>query len=70
MHEIDVVAKKWGASLALLLPKELTQKEGISEGDTVHILVTKPQSLDHLFGSLKTKVRGQAFKDVARKGWD
>ena len=70
MYEMEVVAKKWGSSLAVLLPKELTLKEGISEGDKIHILITKQKSLDSIFGAMKTKIRGQEFKDLARSGWE
>ena len=32
--------------------------------------VAKEADLREVFGSLKTKIKGQEFKDFVRKGWD
>ena len=64
------IAKKWGSSIGVILPKEMVEKQGIKEGDEIIINVFKKGNLKDVFGKLKTTMPGQKFKDVARKGWE
>ena len=64
-----VIVKKWGSSMAVILPKEIVKNQGINEGDEIVINLFKRGNLEDVFGKLKTKMSGQQFKDLARKGW-
>lgn len=67
---IQVTIKKWGNSLAAIFPKEVVEKEHLKENDKVFVEVVKPANLKKMFGSLKTKMSGQAFKDMVKEGWE
>lgn len=67
----EVIAKKWGSSIGIVLPKELVDKQMIRENDKIIIEVVKEADLTKLFGSLKKKkMSGQEFKDMVREGWN
>ncbi len=64
------IARKWGNSLGITLPKELVEQQDIREGDTLILpVVVKKADLSSIFGSIKTGESGQKFKDRAREGW-
>lgn len=64
------VARKWGNSLGITLPKELVEQQNIKEGDTLVLpVVIKKADLSNVFGKFKTGESGQKFKDRAREGW-
>ena len=65
-----VIAKKWGSSIAVILPKKLVEKQGIKAGDEIVISIFRKGNLNDIFGKLKTKMPGQKFKDMAREGWN
>ncbi len=68
---IEVTVKKWGNSKGAIFPKEFLEEKGIRENDKVLIEVVKKADFSRLFGSLKgTRMTGQQFKDMVRKGWD
>ena len=64
------VARKWGNSLGITLPKELVERQNIKEGEVLSLpIVIKKADLSDVFGSIKTRESGQKFKDRAREGW-
>ena len=66
----SVTVRKWGNSLGVTLPKELVESQNIKEGDKISLpIVIKKADLSKIFGSIKTGVSGQKFKDLARQGW-
>ena len=65
----EVLVKKWGSSLGVVLPKELVKKENLKENEKILVDVVKEANLGALFKSVKRKMSGQRFKDVARRGW-
>ncbi len=65
----EVVVRKWGSSLGVILPKELVEKERLKENKKILINVIKESNLVSLFGSLERGSSGQKFKDMAREGW-
>ena len=65
-----VIAKKWGSSIGVVLPKEIVEGQGIKAGDEIVIRVFRKGNLKDIFGKLKTNMSGQKFKNMARKGWD
>ncbi|HIH42373.1 TPA: AbrB/MazE/SpoVT family DNA-binding domain-containing protein [Candidatus Woesearchaeota archaeon] len=64
------VVKRWGSSMAVILPQELIRSQSIREGDDVVINIFKKGDLTDVFGTLKTKFTGQQLKDLAREGWE
>ena len=56
--------------MGIVIPKEIVEKQHLREGDEVVISVFKRGNLKDVFGKLKTKMSGQEFKDLARKGWE
>lgn len=64
------VVKRWGSSMAVILPQELIRSQSIREGDDVVINVFKKGDLTDVFGTLKTKFTGQQLKDLARADWE
>ena len=65
-----VIAKKWGSSIGVVLPKEIVEGQDIKAGDEVVIRVFKKGNLKDIFGKLKTNMPGQKFKNMVRKGWN
>lgn len=65
---ITVIPKKWGNSLAFIIPQEIVKKENIRENKPLLIDIVKPADLSDIFGSLKIKMSGQKFKDLVREG--
>lgn len=72
MAEMDTQVKKWGDSLAVIIPKEIAEKEKIHLKDKVHLRIEKETDLSDVFGILKGKLKKtpQQLKNEARKGWD
>ena len=70
MATAEVVLKKWGKSIGIILPKELIKEEALRENERIIINVVKEADLTKLFGSLKRKLSGQEFKDLVREGWE
>lgn len=66
---VEVVVKRWGNSMGVVLPKEVVEKEDLKENQRVLIEVVKEADLTDIFGTLKRKMSGQEFKDMVRQGW-
>jgi antitoxin component of MazEF toxin-antitoxin module len=68
----EVITRKWGNSIGVILPNELVQTQNIKENQKIIINVVKEADISHMFGSLKGKLKlsGQELKDMAREGWD
>ena len=66
---IQTKIKKWGNSVGVVLPKIVVERENLKENDAVFIDIVKESDISDLFGSLKRKMSGQKFKDMAREGW-
>ena len=64
------IIKKWGSSMAVILPQEIIRSQGLREGDDVVINIFKKGDLSDVFGTLKTRFTGQQLKDLAREGWE
>ena len=65
-----VTVKKWGSSMAVIIPSEVVKNQHIKEGDEVAMNIFKKGDLSDVFGTLKTKLTGQQLKDMARKDWE
>ena len=71
--EIKTIAKRWGSSIGIILPKSVVEENKIRENEEVIIEVKKPVFVKELFGKYpewKSKKTAQELKDEARRGWD
>lgn len=70
--QIKTVAKKWGSSIGVILPKSVVDSRKISENDEVIIEIKNKPLASEFFGRFKGRITesAQELKDDARKGWD
>ena len=66
----EVIVKKWGNSMGIVLPKSLVEEKKLKENQKVIIQVIKKIDITDLFGSLNLKESAQKLKDRGRKGWN
>ncbi len=66
----QTLLKKWGNSLAVIIPKKEIREKNLSENDRIKIEIFKEADFSDVFGTLKTKITGQEFKDEIKKGWE
>ncbi len=61
--------KKWGNSIAVVIPKETVEKEHLKEGEQVTLIIVKESKnvLKKTFGTFKFNKSGQQMKDEIRK---
>lgn len=71
MAELNARVRKWGDSLAVIIPKEIADKEKLNTNDQIHLSISKKNDLSDVFGILKGKINktAQQLKDESRKGW-
>ncbi len=71
MTEIECIAKKWGGSIGVVLPKDVVEREHISPKERIRIVVKKiPLARDIWnLGPITTREPTQKIKDELRKGW-
>ncbi len=69
--ELRTKTRKWGSSLAIILPKVLTEMKNIRENEEVIVEVKKPLLAREVFGMLPrtSKKTAQQIKDEMRSGW-
>jgi len=70
MKELDTLARKWGDSIAIIIPKVIVKLERIRPKDRVHVIIKKEDDLSDLFGKFKTKKTPQQLKDESKEGWE
>ena len=69
--EIKTKARKWGSSIAVVLPKALVDEERIKPNETIVIEVKKGIKVKDVFGMFPNWKRStQEIIDEARKGWE
>ncbi len=71
--EVKTIAKRWGSSIGIILPKAIVEANRIRENDEVFIEVKKKILAGEMFGRFpewKSKKSAQELKDEARRGWD
>ena len=70
MAEVELRVKQWGNSLALILPKELIQKEHIKKDEKVKVAIRKLPKIKDIWGLAPDwKIDPQKAKDELRKMW-
>lgn len=69
--EFKTIARKWGSSIGIILPKSVIEENRIKENDEVFIELKRENIMSDLFGKFprKSKKTTQEIKDEARKGW-
>jgi len=72
MTEVEAVAKKWGSSLGIVIPKNIVEQEHIVENEKVKIEIKKAHTAREVWGLLPHgwKKTTQELKDEARAGWE
>lgn len=69
----EVKVKRWGGSLAVVIPEEEVKARGIKEGEQVSIIVLKKADLRKAYGALEKELKGLDLQEVEREmdeGWD
>jgi len=69
--EIKTIARKWGNSMAIIIPREAVERKRIRENEELVINIQKRTLAGELFGKFprKSGKTGQEIKDEIRKGW-
>ena len=68
--EVELVAKKWGSSLGIVLPKAIVEKEHIRDNDVIVIEIKKRHFAREFFGILSDwKKPTDKIKEEMKKGW-
>ena len=71
--DIKAVTRKWGNSIAVVIPKELVERQQIHEDEEIVIRVERMRpKAGVLFGRFPELKRTptQQLKDDARRGWE
>jgi hypothetical protein len=71
--EIKTIARKWGSSLAVIIPKEIADKKQLKENSEITITVSKARpKAGILFGKFPNwnGKSTQQIKDEMREGWE
>ena len=69
--ELKVKARRWGNSIAFILPKLIVDEKKIRENDEITVEIKKRPLARETFGILKNWKRStQEIKDEMRRGWD
>ena len=71
--ELEAITRKWGNSIAIVIPSAIVEQQKIKENEKVNIKIErkKPLKVKEIFGMLKNwkKPTEEIIKE-ARKGWD
>ena len=68
MTETRATVRRWGSSLAAVIPPAAIKAEGLKEGDEVVLEVRKARALRDVFGLLADRpLPAQAIKNAIRR---
>lgn len=69
--EVKAVAKRWGSSIGVIIPKEVVDAKRIKENDKITIEIKSGQPSKNMFGRFPRRLKktAQELKDDVRKGW-
>lgn len=73
MIECESVARKWGSSIGLTIPKEVVKKINLKENKRVRFIIIEDESpIKKTFGMLKEwkKPTEQIIKEMREDSWD
>lgn len=74
MEQINTRAKRWGNSLAVILPKKIIDSQQIKEGSEIKIIIESKNKtkVKNLFGILKGKLKKDTetlMREIDRELW-
>jgi len=71
MIEVECIAKKWGSSLGIIIPKEVALEEGIKPNEKVRVVVRKAVLAKDIWkiGPLRRSAPTQEIVNELKKGW-
>lgn len=70
MTTVECVAKRWGSSIGVIIPRDIVEKERIVESDKVVVEIKKRHSAKEFFGLLAGWKRPtDEIKKEMKKGW-
>lgn len=68
MTETRATVRRWGSSLAAVIPPAALKAEGLKEGDEVVLEVRKARALRDVFGMLSDRpLSAQTIKNAIRR---
>lgn len=69
--ELKTRVRKWGDSIAVIIPKSIAESEKIRENDEITIEFKRKLLAGELFGKFPrlSKKSAQELKDDAKNGW-
>jgi len=71
MLELDLKTKRWGNSIATIIPESVVKEAGLKPGNTIRMLIlTKKIDLKKDFGSMNFKKSTDKLMREVDKGWD
>ena len=71
--ELKTIARRWGSSIAIIIPKGIAEMNRIRENEEITIDIKKCSSAGEMFGKFpkwKSKKSSQELKEEMRKGWN
>ena len=71
--KVKTIPRRWGSSLAVIIPKKVVEAQRINEREEVVITIERPKpKAGVLFGKFPRlkKWSTQELKDEARRGWE
>lgn len=68
MVHVETVVKRWGNSLAIIIPKSVTKRLGVKEGKKLAVEIKAKKRID-AFGILKGARGFREEKDKHKKFW-
>lgn len=69
MIEVETIARKWGNSIGLSLPKDVIEKANIKPNKEVKLFIRdKKVDMSKIFGTLTIKKPTQQILDEIREG--
>ncbi len=71
--EVKAITRKWGNSIAVVIPRDVAEKQHIKEDQEIVITIEKEKPrAGCLFGRFPElrKTSTQELKDEARRGWE
>lgn len=71
--EVKTIARRWGSSIAVVIPKEVADMQRIKENSEITITIQRQRPIaGEMFGlfSRASKKTAQQIKDEIRSGWE
>ncbi|MBI2146352.1 AbrB/MazE/SpoVT family DNA-binding domain-containing protein [Candidatus Woesearchaeota archaeon] len=71
MNDVECVARKWGNSLGIIIPKDIVTEENLAENEKIVVTFKKKHKAKEFFGMLPDwKQPTSELKHEMKKGWE